>query len=139
MFGAGVTHRAGDATFGARRSAISIATITSTRPASRPACAIRSACRRAIVDTNLTRYTATLTGTQKFSDFVSLAYGVDWLREEGVSDGALDFGGGFVLPTSFELTRTSWAPFAEVRLDTRFGLSTQAGVRVDKPDGDSHP
>ena len=67
---------------------------------------------------------------------MSLAYGAEWQREEGSSDGALDFGGGFVLPTSFELTRTSWAPFAEVRLDTSFGLSTQAGVRVDKPDGE---
>ena len=86
-----------------------------------------------IVDTNLTRFTATLTGTQKFSDLCPLAYGAEWQREEGTSDGSLDFGGGFVLPTSFELTRTSWAPFAEVRLDSSFGLSTQAGVRVDNP------
>ena len=88
-----------------------------------------------IVDTNLERFTATFTGTQKFSDCVTLAYGAEWQREEGASDGSLDFGGGFVLPTSFALTRTSWAPFAEVRLDTSFGLSTQAGVRVDNPDG----
>ena len=65
---------------------------------------------------------------------MSLAYGAEWQREEGTSDGSLDFGGGFVLPTSFELTRTSWAPFAEVRLRSSFGLSTQAGVRVDNPD-----
>jgi iron complex outermembrane receptor protein/vitamin B12 transporter len=90
-----------------------------------------------VVDTNLTRYTATLTGTQKFADFLTLAYGVDWMREKGTSDGALDFGGGFVLPTSFELTRTTWAPFAEVRVESRMGLSAQAGVRVDKPDGES--
>ncbi len=89
-----------------------------------------------VVDTNLTRYSATLTATQKFSDLLTLAYGVDWLREEGVSEGALDFGGGFVLPTSFELTRTTWAPFAEARVNSRFGLSAQAGVRVDKPDGE---
>ena len=48
----------------------------------------------------------------------------------------LDFGGGFVLPTSFELTRTSWAPFAEARVTSDFGLSLQAGVRVDQPDGE---
>jgi iron complex outermembrane receptor protein/vitamin B12 transporter len=36
-----------------------------------------------------------------------------------------------VLPTSFELTRTTWAPFAEVRVESRIGLSAQAGVRVD--------
>jgi len=87
-----------------------------------------------VVDTNLTRYSATLTGTQRFSEYLTLAYGADWLREEGSSDGALDFGGGFVLPTSFELTRTSWAPFAEARVTSEVGLSMQAGVRVDKPE-----
>ena len=90
-----------------------------------------------LVDSNLTRYSATFTGTQKFSDMVTLAYGVDWLREEGTSDGSLDFGGGFVLPTSFDLTRTTWAPFAEMRVETKFGISTQLGVRVDDPDGAS--
>ena len=87
-----------------------------------------------VVDTNLTRYSVTLTGTQKISDMLSVAYGVDWLREQGTSDGQLDFGGGFILPTTFELTRTSWAPFTEVRLDTHMGLSAQAGVRFDRPD-----
>ncbi|HET9865220.1 MAG TPA: TonB-dependent receptor [Steroidobacteraceae bacterium] len=88
-----------------------------------------------VVDTRLRRYSATLSGTQKISDLLSVAYGVDWLREEGRSDGALDFGGGFMVPTTFELTRTSWAPFTEVRLDSGLGLSAQAGVRFDKPDG----
>ena len=90
-----------------------------------------------VVDTSLRRYSATFTGTQKFSELLSVAYGVDWLREEGTSDGILDFGGGFVLPTSFELTRDSWAPFAEARVTSTFGLSMQAGVRVDQPDGES--
>jgi outer membrane cobalamin receptor len=87
-----------------------------------------------VVDTTLRRYSATVTGTQKFSQFLTLAYGVDWLREEGSSDGLLDFGGGFVLPTSFALTRDSWAPFAEARIASDFGLSLQAGVRVDQPE-----
>ncbi len=90
-----------------------------------------------VVDTSLKRASATFTGTQKFSDAFTLAYGVDWLREEGTSDGTLDFGGGFVLPTSFELTRTSWAPFAEARMTSDAGFSLQAGVRVDQPDGES--
>jgi outer membrane cobalamin receptor len=87
-----------------------------------------------LVDTSLRRYSVTLSGTQKVSDLLSVAYGVDWLREEGSSDGVLDFGGGFLLPTSFALTRTSWAPFTEVRFDSGMGLSAQAGVRFDKPD-----
>jgi outer membrane cobalamin receptor len=85
-----------------------------------------------VVATALTRYSVTLSGTQKLSDLLSVAYGVDWLREEGASDGTLDL--GFPLPTSFALTRTSWAPFTEVRFDSRTGLSAQAGVRFDKPD-----
>ena len=85
-------------------------------------------------DSDFTRYSATFTGTQRFSPAVSLAYGIDWLREEGSSAGSLDFCGGFMMPTSFELTRTTWAPFAELKIDTRFGLSTQAGVRIDHAD-----
>ncbi|MEO8017124.1 MAG: TonB-dependent receptor [Pseudomonadota bacterium] len=136
VFGAGLTHRAGDATY-----ALTLGYFDRDDHIDSPGIApgIRDpfGVPPSIVDTNLTRFTATLTGTQKFSELLSLAYGAEWQREEGVSDGSLDFGGGFVLPTSFELTRTSWAPFAEVRLDTSFGLSTQAGVRVDKPDGAS--
>jgi len=133
LFGAGVTHRAGNATF-----ALTVGYFDRDDHIDSPGIApgIRDpfGVPPSIVDTNLTRLTATLTGTQKFSDFVSLAYGAEWQREEGTSDGSLDFGGGFVLPTSFEMTRNSWAPFAEVRLATSFGLSTQVGVRVDHPD-----
>jgi outer membrane cobalamin receptor len=134
VFGVGVTHRAGAATF-----ALALGYFDRNDHIDSPGVApgIRDpfGIPPSIVDTNLDRFTATFTGTQKFSDMFTLAYGAEWQREEGVSDGSLDFGGGFVLPTSFELTRTSWAPFAEVRLDSSFGLSTQAGVRVDNPDG----
>jgi outer membrane cobalamin receptor len=134
VFGLGATHRAGNATF-----ALTLGYFDRNDHIDSPGIApgIRDpfGVPPSVVDSNLSRFTATLTGTQKFSDLVTLAYGAEWQREEGVSDGSLDFGGGFVLPTSFALTRTSWAPFAEVRLDSSFGLSTQAGVRVDKPDG----
>ena len=130
----GLTHRAGDATF-----ALTLGYFDRDDHIDSPGIApgIRDpfGVPPSIVDTNLERFTATFTGTQKFSDLVTLAYGAEWQREEGTSDGSLDFGGGFVLPTSFALTRTSWAPFAEVRLDSSFGLSTQLGVRVDNPEG----
>jgi vitamin B12 transporter len=136
VFGASLLHRAGDATF-----ALALGYFDRNDRIDSPGIApgVRDpfGVPPSLVDSSIERTSATFTGTQKFSDFVTLAYGLDWLREEGVSDGTLDFGGGFLLPTSFALTRTSWAPFAEVRLDTRFGLSTQAGVRVDKPDGES--
>jgi vitamin B12 transporter len=136
VFGAGVTTRVGAATFGLtvgyfdRNDQID-------SPGIAPGVRDPFGIPPSVVESDLTRYSATLTGTQEFSEAWSLAYGVDWLREKGVSDGELDFGGGFVLPTSFALTRTTWAPFAEVRYESRFGLSTQAGVRVDKPDGES--
>src|SRR5689334_22133318 len=134
VFGVGVTHRAGAATF-----ALALGYFERDDHIDSPGVApgIRDpfGVPPSVVDTSLQRFTATFTGTQKFSDMFTLAYGAEWQREEGVSDGSLDFGGGFVLPTSFELTRTSWAPFAEVRLESSFGLSTQAGVRVDNPDG----
>jgi hypothetical protein len=38
-----------------------------------------------------------------------------------------------VLPTSFELTRDSWAPFAEARLTSTFGLSMQAVCASTSP------
>ncbi|HEY5810121.1 MAG TPA: TonB-dependent receptor [Povalibacter sp.] len=86
------------------------------------------------IKSDFTRYSATLAGTQHFSQAISLAYGIDWQREAGTSDGSLDFGGGFLVPTSFALTRSTWAPFAELKIDSGSGLSTQAGVRVDHAD-----
>jgi outer membrane cobalamin receptor len=88
-----------------------------------------------VVDSSIERFTATFTGTQRLSEMFSLAYGAEYQREKGSSEGELDFGGGFTMPTSFDLTRDSLAPFAEARMSTPFGLSAQAGVRVDKPDG----
>jgi len=86
-----------------------------------------------VVDADIQRFTATLTGTHTFSEYFDLAYGAEYQHEAGSSVGQLDFGGGFVLPTTFDLTRSSWAPFTEARL--RAGdFSAQAGVRVDKPD-----
>jgi len=136
VFGASLLHRAGDATFALALGYFDRGDRIDS-PGIAPGVRDPFGVPPSLVDSSIERTSVTFTGTQKFSDLVSLAYGVDWVREAGVSDGSLDFGGGFVLPTSFELTRTSWAPFAEVRLDTRFGLSTQAGVRVDKPDGES--
>lgn len=133
VFGAGINSRIGDASFSLALGYFDRGDHIDS-PGVAPGLRDPFGVPPSVVDTDLTRYSATLTGTQKFSDFVALAYGVDWLREEGTSDGTLDFGGGFVLPTSFALTRTSWAPFAELRLESRVGLSMQAGVRVDKPD-----
>ncbi|HEV8444125.1 MAG TPA: TonB-dependent receptor [Steroidobacteraceae bacterium] len=87
-----------------------------------------------VVNAGMQRFTATFNGNFSVRPFLEVAYGAEYQHEQGTSDGQLDFGGGFVLPTSFELTRSSWAPFAEARVSTYNGFSAQAGVRVDKPD-----
>lgn len=134
VFGAGANTRIGDATFALTTGYFDHEDHDDS-PGVAPGIRDPFGVPPSVVDTSLKRYSATLTGTQKFSNFLSLAYGVDWLREEGSSAGVLDFGGGFLLPTSFELTRTSWAPFAEARVNSNIGLSFQAGLRVDHPDG----
>jgi outer membrane cobalamin receptor len=136
VFGAGLSTRVGAATFGLTLGYFDHDDHIDS-PGVAPGVRDPFGLPPSIVDTDLTRTTATFTGTQEVADFLTLAYGVDWMREEGTSDGSLDFGGGFLVPTSFELTRTTWAPFAEVRVESRSGLSAQAGVRVDKPDGES--
>ncbi len=133
VFGVGLSHRAGDATFELALGYFERDDHINS-PGVAPGVRDPFGVPPSIVDSNISRLTATFTGTQRFSDTVSVAYGVEWQEEDGSSDGELDFGGGFVMPTSFALERSSWAPFAEVRVDTGTGLSAQAGVRVDKPD-----
>lgn len=133
VFGAGVSTRVGEATFGLALGLFDRDDHIDS-PGIAPGLRDPFGVPPSVVDTDLERFSATLTGTQRFSDAISIAYGVDWLREEGRSLGALDFGGGFLFPTDFELTRTTWAPFAEMRLASRVGLSSQIGVRVDKFD-----
>jgi outer membrane cobalamin receptor len=131
VFGAGITTRIGEAIFSLSAGYFDRDDHIDS-PGVAPGLRDPFGVPPSVVDTNLTRYSLTLSGTQKISDLLSVAYGIDWLREQGDSDGVLDF--GFPVPTSFSLTRTSWAPFTEVRFDSHTGLSAQAGVRFDKPD-----
>jgi outer membrane cobalamin receptor len=136
LLGAGVTHVAGDATYSLTLGYFDREDHIDS-PGIAPGVRDPFGVPASLVDSSIERLTATFSGTQKLSELLSVAYGAEFQREEGVSDGELDFGGGFALPTSFALVRKSWAPFAEMRLNTAFGLSTQAGLRLDKPDGES--
>jgi len=88
-----------------------------------------------LVDADIQRITATLVGTYQATSDFDLVYGAEYQHEKGSSVGQLDFGGGFLVPTNFELTRDSWAPFVEARVTAGTGFAAQAGVRVDQPDG----
>jgi vitamin B12 transporter len=59
--------------------------------------------------------------------------GIEGLREEGRSEGSLDFG-GFLAPASFDQDRTTWSAFAETG-HTGPALSLNAGVRLDDVEG----
>ncbi|MES1262774.1 MAG: TonB-dependent receptor plug domain-containing protein, partial [Peristeroidobacter soli] len=120
VFGVGVTHRAGAATFSLALGYLDRNDHIDS-PGVAPGVRDPFGVPPSVVDTNLQRFNATFTGTQRFNQNWSLAYGAEFQHETGSSDGVLDFGGGFTLPTSFDLTRKSWAPFAEARLVTDVG------------------
>ncbi|MCP5152079.1 MAG: TonB-dependent receptor [Chromatiales bacterium] len=65
---------------------------------------------------------------------LQLVAGADYQREDGHSDASLVFF-GFPVPTSFDLDRDTIGAFAEMRYETAFGLSAEAGVRVDDAKG----
>ncbi len=54
--------------------------------------------------------------------------------EEGEISGSLDFG-GFVVPTSFSLSRGGLAPFMEVRQEVLPDVFLHGALRVDFPEG----
>lgn len=60
--------------------------------------------------------------------------GLSATLEEGESLGSLDFG-GFVVPTSFSLSRGVLAPFIEVRQEVLPDLFLHGALRVDFPEG----
>lgn len=84
-------------------------------------------------DTRLRRYRVSTTLERKLGAW-RVATGADAQREEGRSEGLLDFG-GFAMPTSFSLDRTRVGSFAEASGQLwRFDVVT--GARVDRYDDD---
>lgn len=65
---------------------------------------------------------------------VRLLTGLGLEREEGRSDGRLDFG-FFQLPSRFDLERTTRSAFAEAGYQPDAGFGGQAGLRLDRADG----
>jgi vitamin B12 transporter len=60
------------------------------------------------------------------------AVGAQVQFEDGTSDGSL-LVGRLTVPTSFQLSRTTWGPFFEAQLSLLPGLLVQGGVRADLP------
>lgn len=135
LFGAGLTQRLSDATVSLTLGYFERDEVIDS-PGVAPGIRDPFGVPASLVDTDFERFTATLSATQPLSNAVSVAYGMDWQREAGSSDGRIDIGGLFA-PTSFELTRSYWAAFAEMRFQSSMGLSAQAGARVDVPESES--
>ena len=83
-------------------------------------------------DSEFTRYAFTASGTFQPWQHVTSVVGVDVEAEEGETKGFLDFGGGLV-PTNFDLNRTTQSVFTE--LEAFIGpLTFQSGIRLDNPE-----
>lgn len=87
-----------------------------------------------VIDNTFRRYELTWQHRFLVATGIRLALGAQAQFEEGSSIGSLEVSGGLV-PTSFVLSRTIWAPFLEVQLALLPGLLVQGGVRLDLPEG----
>jgi len=80
------------------------------------------------------RTTGVLTNVLALSPELDVTLGGDAKRETGDSEGFLDFF-GLRLPTSFALDRTTFGGFLEARYGGVSGLTIDAAIRIDKPEG----
>lgn len=83
-------------------------------------------------DTTFDRYQLSWNNRFQFKR-THLSAGLDAQREDGESEGFIDF--GVRLPTDFELERDTVGAFAEVTHQFTDGLSLSIGARHDNPDG----
>ncbi|NIR27754.1 MAG: TonB-dependent receptor, partial [Gammaproteobacteria bacterium] len=60
--------------------------------------------------------------------------GLDFQHEDGESDSVVEVG-GIPVPGEFDLSRSVVGTYVEGRIDTPLGLSVNAGVRLDLPEG----
>lgn len=67
---------------------------------------------------------------------LQLILGANLSHEDGDTEGELDLGGGFLLPTKFALQRDSWALYGEGQYSLGRRLSVQVALRQDHPDGE---
>lgn len=72
--------------------------------------------------------------TLQFTPDMRLSLGADYRREDGESQGYLNFG-GFLLPTDFDLERDTTGAFVEVHAAPAEGLVLQASARYDDAEG----
>ncbi len=68
---------------------------------------------------------------------IDISFGFDFQREQGRSDGFVEFFPGFEIPTSFDLERDILGVFGELRYAVSDQLTLLGSLRHDDPDGSS--
>lgn len=83
--------------------------------------------------TQFIRRQAQWINTLEFASNYTLNLGAHYRREDGDSDGYLDFS-GFELPTDFELDRDNVGLFADIQASLGEGILLQGSLRYDDPE-----
>jgi len=85
-------------------------------------------------DAKLERTEVTLHAVFDVSDTLTATAGADYRREDGNSEGFVEFAPGFEVPSDFDIDRNIFGYFAEARYDSTAGLSLQGSLRYDDPE-----
>ncbi|MEL7198031.1 MAG: TonB-dependent receptor [Pseudomonadota bacterium] len=86
-----------------------------------------------VTDSRLQRYEAVGSVEYRHGNWLILSTGASYTREDGVSDGTLDF--GFLIPTAFALERDMPGLFVTLMAEPARGFEVSAGLRADWPKG----
>ncbi len=85
-----------------------------------------------VTDSRLQRYEAVASLGYRKGNWLVLEAGASYTREDGVSEGTLDF--GFLIPTAFSIERDMPGLFATAKAEPVRGFELSAGLRVDWPE-----
>ena len=82
-------------------------------------------------DSRFRRAEAVFDNRLRLSEAAEIAFGAAWLREEGASEGTIDF--GVLIPADFRIERSVWSGFAEATVRPADGVVATLGLRHDDP------
>jgi outer membrane cobalamin receptor len=88
-------------------------------------------------DSDLERNDFALNAVVELGDAVRATLGVDYYKEDGISDGFVEFFPGFNVPAGFEFDRSVTGLFGEIHYQAESGLTLLGSVRRDDPDNES--
>jgi vitamin B12 transporter len=88
-------------------------------------------------DANLQRADIAVNAVVSTSDELTITFGADYYEEDGVSDGFVEFGPGFQVPSGFQFDRSVVGAFGELHYKTKSGPVFMASLRHDEPNEES--